>query len=326
VNIFSGTANVNSSSPAGYLAVIDQQYLFDVVNHSWGAFPTYINDTSQITIATLAGFARAATEGRDGLGTIVVKAAGNSADSANGDAMNATRHAIIVGAHDWEGDASWYTNRGPNLLVSAPTSGNTPEGDLRIVTTDRMGGEGYAPDDYTWTDSTGFGGTSSAAPTVAGVVALMLDANPNLGWRDVQTILAYSAHGLGSYDGPLDNPDENVPVDENGDGIVDYFATLPVEYDTWSYNGADNWNGGGLHYSNDYGYGGVDAYNAVRMAEVWSLFETAQTSTNEVVEDTLARVDTAGDPSLSYNAHGFNGEPDTVSATWTYTGAPMEIE
>ena len=35
-----------------------------------------------------------------------------------------------------------------------------------------------------------FNGTSSAAPTVAGVIALMLDANPNLTWRDVKHILA----------------------------------------------------------------------------------------------------------------------------------------
>lgn len=326
VNIFTGPANINASAPNGYLAVADQQYRFDIVNHSWGALPAYINDTGQVTIATIAGYERAVTEGRQGLGTIVVRAAGNSADSANGDAFNTSRYAIVVGAHDWEGDASWYTNRGPNLLVSAPTSGNTTDGDLRIVTTDRLGGEGYAPEDYTWTDSTGFGGTSSAAPTVAGVVALMLDANPDLGWRDVQTILGNSAHGLGSYDGQLADPDETLPVDEDGDGTIDYFTTLPVEYDSWIYNGADNWNGGGLHYSGDYGYGGVDVFNAVRMAEVWSLFGPAQTSANEIVEDDLARVDTSNDPSLSYNAHGFNGESDTVSATWTYSGAPMDIE
>ena len=33
-----------------------------------------------------------------------------------------------------------------------------------------------------------------------------------------------------------------------------------------------------MHFSNDYGYGLVNAYNAVRMAEVWSLFTPAQTT------------------------------------------------
>ena len=331
VNIFSGPANINDLNPQGYVAVADEQYRFDVVNHSWGALPVYINDLSDVTIATLDGWQRATSEGRDGYGSIIVKAAGNSADSAHGDALNNSRFAIIGGAHDWEGDASWYTNRGPSLLVSAPTSGNTDDGDLRIITTDRQGGEGYAPDDYTGIDQTGFGGTSSAAPTIAGVVALMLDANPELGWRDVQTILSYSAHGLGTYDGPLADPYETLAVDEDGDGAVDYYTTLPVEYDQWIYNGADNWNGGGLHYSGDYGYGGVDVYNAVRMAEVWSLLGTAQTSANEVVVEDIARVIVPDDPndpyaSLSYNAHGANGEPDTVAATWTYSGEPMMLE
>ena len=36
-----------------------------------------------------------------------------------------------------------------------------------------------------------------------------------------------------------------------------------------------------MHFSNDYGYGMLNAYNAVRMAEVWSLFAPAQTSANE---------------------------------------------
>ena len=34
-----------------------------------------------------------------------------------------------------------------------------------------------------------FGGTSASTPQVAGVVALMLEKNPNLNWKEVQTIL-----------------------------------------------------------------------------------------------------------------------------------------
>ena len=37
----------------------------------------------------------------------------------------------------------------------------------------------------------------------------------------------------------------------------------------WGWNGADTWNGGGQHFSNDYGYGLVDALAAVRLAETW---------------------------------------------------------
>ncbi len=47
----------------------------------------------------------------------------------------------------------------------------------------------------------------------------MLEANPNLGYRDIQKILAYSAKRV---------------EDANTD---------------WQTNGADDWNGGGLHFS-----------------------------------------------------------------------------
>ncbi|WP_152986643.1 S8 family serine peptidase, partial [Pseudovibrio sp. POLY-S9] len=65
-------------------------------------------------------------------------------------------------------------------------------------------------DDYEATQ-----GTSFAAPIVSGVVALMLEANPLLGWRDVQEILALSAK-------QVDDPSTE-----------------------WSTNGASTWNGGG---------------------------------------------------------------------------------
>ena len=53
----------------------------------------------------------------------------------------------------------------------------------------------------------------------------------------------------------------------------------------WHFNGADNWNGGGLHFSNDYGFGLVDAHAAVRLAETWT---TQKTSANwlTTAEDT----------------------------------------
>ncbi|KAE9412555.1 hypothetical protein Angca_005488, partial [Angiostrongylus cantonensis] len=82
-------------------------------------------------------------------------------------------------------------------------------------------------------------GTSFATPIVSGVIALMLQANPNLGARDIQNILALTAKR----------------VDPNGSN--------------WTTNGATNWNGGGMHASEDYGFGEIDARAAVRLAETW---------------------------------------------------------
>ena len=131
-----------------------------------------------------------------------------------------------------------------------------------MVTTDLTGSDGYNIDfGANPTTPTNFPARPAAGPMVTGIVALMLQANPNLGWRDVQNILAASATHTGSAIG----------------------ATTPGtnENSNWFLNHAADWNGGGMHFSNDYGYGMVNAYNAVRMAEMWSRFKVAQTTANE---------------------------------------------
>ncbi|NEQ51486.1 MAG: S8 family serine peptidase, partial [Leptolyngbya sp. SIO3F4] len=198
----------------------------------------------------------AAALGRNTLGTILVKSAGNSrADNqnTNSSSWNANPHTISVAAIEQSGFVSEYSTPGSSLLVSAF---GTPG---QVVTTDRIGTEGYNRDFFENDYTNGFNGTSAAAPMVSGVVALMLEANPNLGWRDVQEILAYSARHVGSPAGTRIDTDEKY---------------------IWDFNGADNWNGGGLHFSNDYGFGLVDAKAAVRLAETWNV--APQTSHNTV--------------------------------------------
>ena len=59
-------------------------------------------------------------------------------------------------------------------------------------------------------------GTSMAAAHVSGVVALMLERNGMLDWREAQTILATSAR----------TPPEGAAADRYGAGIVDAASTL----------------------------------------------------------------------------------------------------
>ena len=333
VNIFSGTANVNAFIPTGFQYVIGEMDRFDVVNHSWGAMPTYLNKDSAVAQAYRAGAADATANGRyvDGiyLGTIVLKAAGNWADSAQGDFADTSRHSITVGAYDSDGDASWYTNRGANILISAPSSGNTilnsddtlaDGSDLRIATTDRDGTFGYS--DGSWSsseDRSGFGGTSAATPTTAAVVALMLDANEGLGWRDVQNILAQSATWTSpSAVGIQHLETEVIPVDTDADGTFDAIAAVQIEYFAGVWNGSQTWNGGGMHFSEDYGFGAVNALAAVRMAEVWSLFGEAQTTANEAYYSTGRRTT---DGLLSVSSEG-----ERADWTFTYSGSEMELE
>ncbi|WP_415405228.1 S8 family serine peptidase [Tateyamaria sp. SN3-11] len=199
----------------------------------------------------------AAANGRGGLGTIMVKSAGNGR-SSNHDAQasewNANEHTISVAAVDQSGFVSSYSTHGNNILISGF---GTPG---QVWTTDRMGSEGYVSGGATPNYTGGFNGTSAAAPMVSGVIALMLEANSSLGWRDVQEILAYSARHVGTAIGS---------------------GTSGSEEYAWSFNGASNWNGGGLHHSNDYGFGLVDAFAAVRLAETW---QTSHTSANDSTE------------------------------------------
>lgn len=260
----------------------------DIVNISLGTMfeGNYFDSFLASDTMTALSFAidSAVTFGRNSLGTILVKSAGNERSinqDTNSSSWNANPHTISVAAVDQNGYVSDYSTPGASVLVSAF---GTP---WQVVTTDRVGEEGYnivdeAGNVYASDFTNSFSGTSAAAPMVSGVVALMLEANPDLGWRDVQEILAYSARQVGS---PVE-----VPSSSWGSGVwlsntSDDWATNVSEmehhekYD-WTFNGANNWNGGGLHFSNDYGFGLVDAKAAVRLAETWS--EAPQTSHNAV--------------------------------------------
>ncbi len=246
IRIFGGADDINSAW-FRYLLTLDSLGQFDVTNHSYGGTPDFYK------YGDVAKFETAAIAGRGGLGTVNLKSAGNSNIDGNGEALDASRFTVTVAAvgGNSTGNIASYSTYGAHVLVSAPAAS---------VTADLLGStagyNGLLSDDYT----NGFGGTSAASPVTAGVVTLMLDANPELGWRDVQNILAYSAVGVGSlYSG--------VTANEN-------FA--------WKWNGTGNWNGGGLHFSEDYGYGMVNAFNAVRMAEVWGILHAQPaTSANE---------------------------------------------
>jgi len=116
----------------------------------------------------------------------------------------------------------------------------------------------------------GFNGTSSSAPTVSGVIALMLQANPELTWRDVRHILASSSRRV--------NPSS---------AAITTTGTLPGSTLTleqaWVKNRAGFW------YHNWYGFGLVNAAAAVAMAQSYTAGSlgtfTAQTF-NAAVGDT----------------------------------------
>ena len=200
----------------------------DIYTNSWGP----ADDGSTLEgpgPLTLAAFESDAYGGRDGLGNLITWAAGNglgSDDNSNYDGYANSRFTIAVTAINHYGEQSYYAEPGANILVAAHSNGDG-EG---ITTTDITGTGGYNSSGNVTHD---FGGTSSATPLAAGVIALMLDANENLTWRDVQHVLVNSARMNDASDS------------------------------SWEVNGA------GHDVSHKYGFGVVDAGAAVSVAENW---------------------------------------------------------
>ena len=228
----------------------------DVINNSWAYQPAYSDNFYVSAFATSkSAIQNAVANGRNGLGIDVVFGAGNSrysGDNVNYHNFQNDPLVITVGGTDSYGHVTAYSTPGAALLVSAPGT---------AMTDDRVGSYGYVDGDYV-----NGGGTSYAAPYVSGVVALMLQANPLLGYRDVMEILAYSAR----------NSDPSSPG--------------------WQTNDAHDWNGGGLHFNADYGFGMVDATAAVRLAESWQKQSTYSNLSSEGVAhtDNLAIPDGSG--------------------------------
>lgn len=233
-----------------------------VISCSWG--PAAVNFPLSLRQSTALN--RAATQGRQGKGCVIVFAAGNANRPINGTIneqgwpnnvlSGATKwlvgfavhpDVIAVSASTSLAQKAAYSNWGNGISVCAP-SNNAPPGmwlqqtgyiptpptvtgtlsGLGMLTSDRVGAPGYSSGDYT----NDFGGTSSACPVVAGVAALVLSVNPDLTAAQVKQILQQTA-----------------------DKIVDTRADPQFGFRKGTYNEAG--------YSEWFGYGKVNAYKAV---------------------------------------------------------------
>lgn len=196
----------------------------DISSNSWGPYDDRHLEAPGIAVES--AIENGAVAGRGGKGTVYVWAGGNGlelGDDSNFDGYANSRYTIGVAASTNQGEQAPYSETGANLHVTAPSDG--------VWTTDRTGAYGYdAASNYT----SDFNGTSAAAPIASGVSALMLQANPDLGWRDVQQVLMRTAAKNDSTDSD------------------------------WTTNGA------GYHINHKYGYGRVDAAAAVSVAETWT--------------------------------------------------------
>ncbi len=198
---------------------------------------SYSPADSLLLVAPLSGVQKAAivnavTNGRADKGVVFFFSAGNGGtfgDDSNFNEYASSRYTAAVTAVTKDGTKPAYTETGCNLLVSAVSSDNV----IQLTTTDLLGPQGInGTPDLDVTDL--FGGTSAAAPQAAGVAALMLQANPDLSYRDVQQILATTAQ-------------QNDP-----------------SHPGWTQNDS------GLWFNHVYGFGLIDATAAVQAAQSWT--------------------------------------------------------
>lgn len=239
----------------------------DVIVNAWGPTETYEESYSMSQLVDDC-FTTITTQGRGGLGCVLVFSIGNFGyhSYANARPWPADPRAIAVGASinadpttpvnstdpdpngkmlgiDVAQDTrALYSPYGDKLDVVAPSnSSRQPEGTLndpitsavRVATGDVNGCQGQ-PGCMDYADS--FDGTSHSVALVGGAAALILSANPALTWSEVQDILRQTAKRI-----DFDNTDPNGQwVDRDGDGVK--------EFSKW------------------YGYGRIDLAKAVAEA------------------------------------------------------------
>ena len=251
---------------------------FDIFNYSYGYGQCDFIEEDPLM---LEAFTDGVTNLRNGKGALYIQSAGNDfvgdlVDCAGAPATSyftgntnysddlAIPEKIIVGAVNALGVKSSYSSVGSGIWVSAP-GGEYGTTSPAMVTTDISGcNAGYSFISYSLNAFNRGGtnnpncsytsymnGTSSAAPVASGVVALMLQANPSLSWRDVKHILALTSDKVDFSLTDLSHP--------LGDDIFGHV------YD-WKWIQ----NANGLEFSNWYGFGRVNALQAVLAANTYS--------------------------------------------------------
>lgn len=261
---------------------------YDIFNMSWGSPQNNLSDSiepfkTQLRFGVL--------NNRSGKGSIYVKSAGNDffvlcngsektycVGNSNFDSDNNTPYTVLTTALNARGLAASYSSGGANVWISS-FGGEFGMDSPAMITTDRSGcakgvassstkGElefergAYGNQYCNYTAA--FNGTSAAAPVLSGAIALLLESNPNLSWRDVKYILAKTA----------------TPVNFKTTGSIahpDPYVTVPSGYaweQAWVTNSA------GFNFHNWYGFGRVNVDGAVQYAKNYTSSFGALTQTN----------------------------------------------
>lgn len=231
-----GSLNVDDATVADDMtAAVDAGAA--VINASWGPVggdPALIEEppggpAPQLSPVVIDAFNYAETQGRGGLGTLIVYAAGNDNQDTARNPYLARPSILAVAAVDDQGRKSGYSSFGAEVDIAAPSSGGRSSGiiaplpqrgsgpvfdQLSVNKVDGPSGEPY---------TVSFGGTSSAAPVVSGVIGLMISVNPAITAAQIRQILNDTANPVDRVNGRYDSAGHSPFY---GHGVVNAYAAI----------------------------------------------------------------------------------------------------
>jgi len=259
----------------------------------------YLSGVTSLRGAKGALYVKAGGNGFNSVGTVNCTGTGLTCENANFDPGNTLPYQIVVGAFNANGIRASYSTAGSAIWVSAPggefgrnvsVHPGFPANDYEpaMVTTDQSGcakGESRTGVNTSVFDNggafntscnytNGMNGSSSATPVTVGVIALMLEANPALTWRDVKHILASTARQFDPARAAvtvlLPNPAPNSPYVAEPAWTTNHATPTPFHYHNW------------------YGFGAIDASAAVNMARTYVSALGTFTNTGFIPSATLS--------------------------------------
>jgi len=156
----------------------------DIYSASWGP-----DDNGEVVDGPGAlakqAFIEGVNLGRQGLGSIFVWASGNGgrfSDSCSCDGYANSIYTLSISSTSEMSEKPWYLEECTSTLATTYSSGDERNKEREIVTTDLR-----------HQCTTRHTGTSAAAPLAAGIIALALEANSKLTWRDVMYLIVLTS-------------------------------------------------------------------------------------------------------------------------------------
>lgn len=226
------TGNIDSTDRSEALALSFKRDMVDIYSNSWG--PGDMGWQVKGPGALLKEVLEKGTQlGRNGSGSIFVFSAGNGGGAGDSCAFNGyvnSIHTIAISAVNWDGSVPIYNERCAAIMAVTYGQDMFPFGNIVPPMVTTQGSSGCTET---------FPGTSATAAMGSGIIALVLQANPKLTWRDVQHITVASSKPITSTNRwRRDKP-------------------------YWNRNAA------GLLVSSEFGFGLMDASKMIEYAKKW---------------------------------------------------------